>query len=405
MVGKFCPNAKAVPSRIPKEGQDDSADFADCSDLVGVCNEMAVDDAGWTVIPYGIHPHSMGMQQFGREEATKIVGYFRGTWNRIKRAITGLPVFNGHPDLPSMANQYPDKTEYGQLADMEIRPNGLAIKMVLSSAGAKLVQMGKKFISPHWLANETGQTADGKRIFSPVFMKSIGLTDTPNIPNPTSLLNSAVAESSKNMNKEILIKLLGLANEANEQQIEARIADLLKRPEPSALANEQTARTVAEGNATSLANENKVLKADLDGTKVAFANERKARVDGLIADAIRGGRITEAEKPVWEQRLTRDFDLESKALVNSAIKVKTAAITAGKAFEEAAAKLKDLALENEDSDGDDAMANTRAKIKSAISDEKAKLMAANPKMSSSECHTKAYANASKKHPKLFGAKA
>jgi hypothetical protein len=345
-----------------------------------------------------MHPHSAGMQQFGRDEATKMVGYFRSTWNRIKRAITGLPVFNGHPDLPSMANAYPDKAEYGQVADMDVRPNGLAVKMVLSSAGAKLIEAGKKFISPHWLANEVGKTMDGKPIFAPVFMKSIGLTDTPNIPNPTSLLNSA---TPKIMNKEKLIKLLGLANEADETAIEAAIAGFLKRPEASALANEQTARTVAEGTATSLANENAKLKTELEGTKVAFANERKARVDGLIADAVRGGKITEADKGVWESRLSRDFDAESKALVNSAQVIKTEAVTKGTAFDKAAADLKNLNLEGDK----EPLANAGAKIKEMVNAEMGRLKSGNPSMNQSACYNTAFANVKKAHPKLFGAKA
>lgn len=391
-----------MPSIIP-------AEIADFDSVVGFGNEATIDDQGWTVIPYGMHPHAMGVQKFGRDEATKMVGYFRSTWNRIKRAITGLPVFNGHPDLPSMANVYPDKAEYGQIADMDVRPNGLGVKMVLSAAGARLIEQGKKFISPHWLANETGKTADGRPIFSPVFMKSIGLTETPNIPNPTSLLNSAAsaAESSKNMNKELLIKLLGLANEANEQAIEARIADLLKRPEPSALANEQSARTVAEGTVTNLTNENKSLKTELDGTKVAFANERKARIDECIAGAIRGGKITEAEKPVWEKRLTHDFAEESKALANSAQKVKTEGITSGKAFDEAAAKLKEANanLGNDVDDDGDSLANSGKKMAACVNEHKGRLASANPGWTAAKLHNEAWTAAKKAKPKLFGAKA
>jgi hypothetical protein len=390
-----------VPHQTLDAGQNDTADIAQLPALVGISNELTMDGEGWTVIPYGMHPHSMGMQQFGRDEATKMVGYFRGTWNRIKRAITGLPVFNGHPDLPAMANAYPDKAEYGQVADMQVWPNGLAIKMVLSAAGARLIEAGKKFISPHWLANETGRTADGKVVFSPVFMKSIGLTEVPNIPNPTSLLNTAASAENQKM-KEKLIKLLGLANEADEQAIEARIAGLLTRPSAEALANEATARTLAEGNLTQLTNENKQLKADLDGTKVAFANERKARTDELIAVAIRGGKITEADKPVWEKRLTRDFEEESKALANAAVVVKTEALTKGAAFEKAAADLKKIADESGELQGD-ALANAKKQISAMVNDEKAKLKAAKPSMSDSDCYNTAFANVKKANPKLFEA--
>jgi hypothetical protein len=48
-----------------------------------------------------------------------------------------------------------------------------------------------------------------------------------------------------------------------------------------------------------------------------------------VAAAVAEGRITEAQKPVWLGRLTRDFAAESTALANERPAVKTAARTAG----------------------------------------------------------------------------
>ena len=352
--------------------------------FIGIGNEISVGGDGLAVIPYGEWPHPDGMQRFGKTEAVQMVGYFKNIWNQMKRAVTGLPIFKGHPDLPGLANQYPDKTEYGQIADMEARDDGLALKLVLGSGGAALVQKGLKYISPHWLANQVGRQPNGKPIYAPVFMKSIGLTDRPNIPGK-SLLNSASAGSQQQHKENItmpewLKKLLGLANEATEADATSAIAALQKRPEPTALANEQSARTVAEGRVTALANENTKLASDLKAAQTALANERKARIDDMIAGAIRGGKITEAEKATWEKRLLANFDEEGKALVNAKQVVKTAATA------------------NRTDKGDDADADDSGpKIKGLVNAEMAKLT----HVPMANRYNQAFANVKKSNPDLF----
>lgn len=352
----------------------------------GLGNEIAMDSDGMAIIPYGNWPHSEGMQQFGRAEADEMVGYFKNTWNKLKRAITGLPVFKGHPDVPAFANQYPDKTEYGQIADMEARETGLAVKLVLGRAGAALVERGLKFISPHWRANLVGNLANGKPIYAPVFMESIGLTDKPNIPGK-SLLNSASAGSHSNKSKtenptmpDWLKKLLGLANEATEADATSAIAALQKRPEPTALANEQSARTAAEGKVTALEGDKSKLGADLKSAQTALANERKARIDDMVATAIRGGKITEAEKETWGKRLLANFEDESKALVNSKQAVKTAATATRTAA-------------GDDGDADD----SGPKIKGLVNAEMAKL----GHLPMANRYNQAFSNVKKANPDLF----
>jgi hypothetical protein len=173
--------------------------------------DLSVDHEGWTVIPFGSWPHSRGLQIFGKAEAENIVSAFKSTWSKLKRAVTGLPVYKGHPDVPEFADEFPDRTEYGQVADMEVRPDGLAIKQVLSQAGAELVKSGWKFISPFWDAKPAG-TQSGVTRWFPTKIFSIGLVKKPNIPNK-SLAN----QEPDLMNKADLIKLFGLAAEATDR--------------------------------------------------------------------------------------------------------------------------------------------------------------------------------------------
>jgi hypothetical protein len=144
------------------------------------------------------------------------------------------------------------------------------------------------------------------------------------VNSATSAAHSAGKTTKENqVNKEALIKLLGLANEATEEQITAAIAALQKRPEPTVLANEADARKAAEGKVTALEGEKTTLSTKVTEAQTALANERQARIDDAVASAIRAGAITEAEKKTWEGRLKANWEAESKALANAKPVVKT----------------------------------------------------------------------------------
>lgn len=345
--------------------------------FVGLTNEWStVRDDGWARVPYGEWPHEEGLQRFGRAEAEEIVGYFKNTWNRLKRAITGLPIYRGHPDLADtlrkqrattteagasgdleariaeIERRWPDQREYGSIADLEARDDGLYLKPVLTPAGASLVNDGGlRFFSPHWLGKLIGTSA-GRPIYGPALLLSIGLTDRPNIAG-TSLVNSAPVEGANlNPNRttipmpQWLIELLGLANEPAEEQenkAKAIIEKLLeKRPEAAAAAEEKNARADAE--------------TKLAATEAALVNERAAhnatarsRNQVLIDNAVREGRVLESSRPVWIARLERDFSAESAALANERAAMKTLARTNGLGARKAttAAASKFSALVNE----------------------------------------------------------
>lgn len=330
----------------------------DGTPLVGLSNELGVIGGdGWAIIPYGDHPNERGLQPFGRAEAERMVGYFKNTWNSIKRAFVGMPVYRGHPDMAktvrvelqrekdpakraglqalinTIERRYPDKTVYGTITDLEARDTGLALRVVLTEEGAALVnEQGLGSFSPHWLGIAGAPSPDGKPTQRPIFLVSIGLTDRPNIPG-TSLVNDQPDFPAMN-HKLLLIQLLAamgrpLANEASEEQIAAAQAaaiaaapGLLARPEATALVNEQ-------GRVTQLTGELGTANIALANERAAHEATRKARNELLVVAAIQAGRITEAQKPVWLGRLERDFAGESVALANEQGAVKTRARTDG----------------------------------------------------------------------------
>lgn len=328
-------------------------------EVIGLGNEIsAIDEDGWAKVPFGDHPYDTGgqkgLQRFDKAAAEEMVGYFKNVWNRLKRAISGLSVFRGHPDHPAFANVHKDKTTYGTVADMKVGDDGLYIRPILTPEGVALVNSGLKYFSPHWLAKTVGGPAD-RPIFSPVFLKSIGLTDRPNIGG-TSLVNS-----KPTMNKAHIIALLAalgrnVAADATDEQINQELVaatplanSLLKRPEQTALANEQ-------GKVTALTGERDEAKRKQTEAETALANEQtahkstiKARNEALVDGAIRAGRIVEANKAVWLGRLERDFATESVALANEQGALKTQARTAhlGARGEPNEARDKFVALVNE----------------------------------------------------------
>ncbi len=372
--------------------------------MAGFTNAAEIGADGWTIIPYGEWPHSQGIQQFAREQADAIVDNFKSGWARFKRAVIGLPVFKGHPDLRGLENEYPDKREYGQIADMEARPEGLAIKQVLSAAGAALVEAGHRFISPHWLANEVGER-NGVKIYKPVLMKSVGLTNRPNIPNK-SLVNTADADS-KSMNKDLwlaLILTLGLkplsnSAEATAEQVEGHVKseiDAMKtRPTAETLANERTTVLTLTQRAEKAEAELKTTKTSLTEAATALANAQAAKVDDLLAGSIRAGVITEAQKPIWKTRLERDFAGESVALVNSNPAIKTKPTVEQLRLAEVDRKIK-AGLVNDDGTG----GGDTPTIDALVNEEMSKPGCAAIKDPNKRRDT-AFANAAKRFPQLF----
>ena len=348
--------------------------------VIGLANEItATAGDGWALIPYGDHPNERGLQPFGRAEAEEMVGYFKNTWQRLKRAFVGMPILRGHPDMAttvrkemdrqpdagkraalqslinSIERRYPDKTVYGTIADMEARDEGLALRPVLTEAGAALVnESGLKFFSPHWLCRP-GEPKAGQPTQIPAYMVSIGLTDRPNIAG-TSLVNEEAgsAEEISPMNKTLILQLLAalgrpLANEATDEQLTAGLTEALPlaqglaaRPETTALVNEQSRVTEITGKLTA-------AETALANERAAVAAAQEAHAVSLVSHAVAAGRITEAARPVWLGRLKRDFAAESVALANEAPVVKTRPITGdlGARKPAAAAREKFTALVNE----------------------------------------------------------
>jgi hypothetical protein len=362
--------------------------------------ETTADEHGWTTIPFGMWLHNEGYQRFGMKEAESIVDAFKSACGRLKRAIaSGTPIYKGHPDIKSLANKYPDKTEYGQVSDMEVSDRGLRIRQVLSNAGTAIVQkLGLDRISPVWSVASTGETLHGRPIFAPVAIQSIGLTDKPNIPN-LSLYNSKEDET---MNKEALIKLLALANEATDEQIVSAIVELQKRPEVKVLDNAKDELAVEKAKVLTLTAERDAEKRRADEGAKALANEKAVVTKGLIEEAIKTGKIAAADKPTWERILANDLEAGRKILANVKPALKTKERATTEDLNEADRRARQaFANDGGDDPGADGneMANVGARIQKLVQNEKK--MMGDCGLKGNALHNRAYANVKKNFPKLF----
>lgn len=318
-------------------------DFANETDKPDFCfgNELNLESDGWAqLFPFGDFPGKAviantngtvtsfdAIQRLDRVSAAQMVSNFYSIGNRIKRFIKGVAIFNGHPDMPGAADKYPDKEEKGLIVELQIRDNGLYCKPAFNDAGGQLLRQPRKlFFSGRWSSDELAEE-DGKRVFRPDSLKSVGITPRPNLPVQHLNEKQPTPHNMKKLIARLLASGISVANDATEDQVDEAIGQLAERlnatvTEKATLANEKTSFT-----GTIIARDNTIatLTAERDTFKTNFANERRRVIGLLLGSALTDGRITGAEKADWERRLANEalFANESEALGKLAKKVKT----------------------------------------------------------------------------------
>jgi hypothetical protein len=320
--------------------------------LIGLANEVTAAKEGETIthvlIPYGNHDHAQGLQVFDKGSGVEMANEFNSLAAKATRLLFGgLPVYVGHPDHPSFANEYKDKRAVGWLKEVKALEEGLDLGIAFTKRGTELIANEEfKFISPNWWAKPV---AGRSKQYRPSRLKSIGLTNDPEIPvGPLMLANEAGGGETDAATQ--------LANEKTARETAE-----------TALANEKTARETAE---TALANERTALatertalaneKTARQTAETALANERGIRAGMLIAAAIVGKRVTPADEAKWKEKFTADFAAAETALANEKAvaslpsgPAKTAKLGTRHETSNAATKLTELANERAEKTGED----------------------------------------------------
>ena len=164
-------------------------------------------------IPFGEWNYDgQSRQRLDRAHGEKIANELNA---RVAKGDPGIPVYQGHPDVPALASKYPDKGALGWITRIELvneSPDGRAVPgLALTVEWDRDPGRGFRWFSPYWLANSR---EGGTYIVDEI--ASIGLVNNPNIPE------FRLANEEQPMQKKLnpaIIELAAmydrLANEAN----------------------------------------------------------------------------------------------------------------------------------------------------------------------------------------------
>jgi hypothetical protein len=145
-------------------------------------NEFSLLQPDWLQIsPFGDFPHARGLQRVDRAAAERMVAQFNSFRGRLGRLFGGVPFYIGHPDVPN-GSEIADRKAYGWVDQLEAREDGLYGRVKWSDAGLDLLKNAHfKYLSPYWEAREI-EMQNGRRVYQPMALVSVGLTNQPNIP-------------------------------------------------------------------------------------------------------------------------------------------------------------------------------------------------------------------------------
>jgi hypothetical protein len=339
--------------------------------LIGFVNEISIGEDGWAMVaPVGDFESwalfrdeegrvkkQRAIQRYDAEGIGKMVASFHNSRRGLKKYLTGLPIYVGHPDVPGLEKNYPDKEPKGVFADLQARATGLFGLPVFTNEGGDLVErkVYRAFSGNTGNSEPAGEKeVNGKMlpVFRPTELFSAGLTNTPHLP--VEFLNEAegndaeAADIQNTMNKKAVIALftsLGImtskgvafANDASDEEVAEGLKHLGEKAKEAVTFANEKARL--EGQVTTLQGEVnghkstiQSLTTERDTARTQFANERASRIEDLLGAAVAAGRITEAERPTWKGRLEHQaqFTNELAALQGLEPKVKTQAASAGR---------------------------------------------------------------------------
>ncbi len=286
--------------------------------LVACANEFHVSADKPIRIPYGDYPYGTHKlpdgrvvfvtQRFDRAAAE---AWLAALANEIAAGGLGIPIYHGHPDVDALGHKYPDKRAKGWGNSMTLGEDAAELFIAWNEEPGK----GFAYFSPYWVGPAIEQ--DGRNVLTHMTgWKSIALTNVPNIKE-FRLPNESAAGEEKPMNEllKFLVALLKLDPSTTEEQARTAIQKL---------ADDNTALKAAADAAKAEADSAKNAKSETD---TALANERRARIDLLLTQAVADGRVSPAGKPAWERNLQGDFDAFAVALANEKPQIKTESVT------------------------------------------------------------------------------
>lgn len=374
---RFC-NGIAFDNGVYAANEYEDGEYS-APELDAICAENENSDGWYLIAPFGDFPHKVGTQHFDTAAANEIISAYNSCWQRLKRACgygTTIPVYRGHPDVgpdgrPGISTKHFDQSVYGKVEALAAGNDGLRAKISWSQDFDRLPH-GLRF-SPFWFMKTIS-----KGVHRPTYLKSIGLTATPNIPL-TSAANEQAENELENQTKENeMLKAILMALGFSENEVvntvenkdgaltEAAVVAKIKSLADSA-ASSDAAKKEAEAQAAAAQSAQGEAERKLETATAAAANERAAFADYVVNAAIKSGKITEADRTSQTDALKNASDivaaaneLEAKAPV-VATKSETDDLKKGDAKAAAKKAFNELVAKYEAGGDDRATATVRAK--------------------------------------------
>lgn len=300
--------------------------------LIGAANSVVDLGEGWYRVPYGSYPHSKGLQVFEEDDGQNVVDAFNEY--RSKNPTFEAPIYIGHPDVPEMKDEFTDTSAYGWIDELAANVDGFDFHVNWNPDGTELVANRKyRYFSPYWLLVR-GANA-GRKVIRPVFLKSVGLTNEPNIGG-CWLANEKTNPEENDM--DLLARLRAILNKPDltEDEMVAllqKMADALKKIREASQDKwviEDVAWEVAENEQLAdnlialLAKQDADLSAANTAAQVGLGQQiteletaltaaNTAHATRVVTLAIEGGKVLPADKEMQIQSLVSAEDLDSAA--------------------------------------------------------------------------------------------
>ena len=166
---------------------------------VNTADRELTESGGWLLLaPYGETPYwheektggggwKQYRQIFTQTQGERMVAAFNALAARRGEKFRGLPIYAGHPDADPV--RWPDERRLGGVIGLEARRDGLYVRAAWNDLGEQNRAQGYLvYPSPAWLYDLRGARASG--IIAPDELRSVGLTNTPRLPDVPAWTNS-----------------------------------------------------------------------------------------------------------------------------------------------------------------------------------------------------------------------
>lgn len=237
-------------------------------------------------IPFGEWNYDgQSRQRLDRAHGEKIANELNA---RVAKGDPGIPVYQGHPDVPALASKYPDKGALGWITRIELVNEDGKEGLALTVEWDRDPGRGFRWFSPYWLANSRD---GGTYIVDEI--ASIGLVNNPNIPE-FRLANEELPMKEK-LNPaiiELAAKYDRLANEANFDESKHPRSDDGKFSSGGGGGGKSAGETQSGGGTSYREKQIAARQADVDSAQKAFEEAKAA----LIAGQKRGWSKEEDDK-------------------------------------------------------------------------------------------------------------